>query len=61
MCLYEYENIFIGKAIGLPPAFLALEEGSKGGGVIEVRNIIIIKCKDFRMPPSVKLNALKIQ
>ncbi|KAG7307254.1 hypothetical protein JYU34_007414, partial [Plutella xylostella] len=26
---------WMGKAIGLPPAFLALEEGSKGGGVIE--------------------------
>ncbi|XP_045484824.1 tyrosine decarboxylase [Pieris rapae] len=26
---------WIGKAIGLPPAFLALQEGSKGGGVIE--------------------------
>lgn len=28
--------VITGKAIGLPPAFLALEEGSKGGGVIEV-------------------------
>ncbi|KAJ2952818.1 hypothetical protein O0L34_g7183 [Tuta absoluta] len=26
---------WMGKAIGLPPQFLALEEGSKGGGVIE--------------------------
>ncbi|XP_034840049.1 aromatic-L-amino-acid decarboxylase [Maniola hyperantus] len=26
---------WMGKAIGLPPAFLALEEGSKGGGVIQ--------------------------
>ncbi|XP_049866614.1 aromatic-L-amino-acid decarboxylase [Pectinophora gossypiella] len=26
---------WMGKAIGLPPSFLALEEGSKGGGVIE--------------------------
>lgn len=25
-----------GKAIGLPSGFFALEEGSKGGGVIEV-------------------------
>lgn len=32
----ESYNAFIGKAIGLPDDFLALKEGSKGGGVIQV-------------------------
>lgn len=30
----------IGKAIGLPDDFLAMKEGSKGGGVIQVCNLI---------------------
>jgi hypothetical protein len=31
-----------GKAIGLPDEFLAFAEGSKGGGVIQVRRIMNI-------------------
>lgn len=33
---------FKGKAIGLPDDFLALKEGSKGGGVIQVHETVII-------------------
>lgn len=35
-------DYILGKAIGLPPSFLALEEGSKGGGVIEVNSAKIL-------------------
>lgn len=34
--LTSHNLISLGKAIGLPDDFLALKEGSKGGGVIQV-------------------------
>lgn len=34
---------WFGKMIGLPKEFLPLTEGSKGGGVIQVRNYLIIR------------------
>lgn len=37
-----------GKAIGLPDDFLALKEGSKGGGVIQVGFSISIIMKRFQ-------------
>lgn len=33
---------FLGKAIGLPDHFLALKEGSTGGGVIQASKIRIL-------------------
>jgi hypothetical protein len=39
---------FKGKAIGLPDDFLALKEGSKGGGVIQVKmSLVMSSVKNF--------------